>query len=75
MRVGNKEAKCLCGDIENMLHIYNCEYLNQNETQIPYNEIFNGNLESQKEIFRRMETNLEKRNEKLNNLHAIPVIL
>ena len=59
---GNKEAKCLCGDIETMLHIYNCESLNQNKTQIPYNEIFNGNLESQIEIFRRMETNLEKRN-------------
>ena len=60
---GNKET-CICGNEENMSHIYSCEYLNSKETTTPYERIFNGNLSEQIEIFRRFENNLKTRNDK-----------
>ena len=60
---GNKEAKCLCGEEENMPHIYSCKLINKVIPNINYSEIYNGNLNTQIEIFRRMENNLEKINQ------------
>ena len=56
-----KEEKCLCGKQENISHLYSCEILNEKKTTISFDEIFNGNLNNQMEIFRRMENNLEER--------------
>ena len=53
---GNKEAKCICGEEENMLHIYSCKLINEIIPSINYNKIYNGNLNTQIEVFRRMET-------------------
>ena len=59
---GNKEEKCICGAVETMPHIYTCNLINNTKPNInDYNEIYNGNLMNQIDIFRRMETNLEKR--------------
>ena len=63
---GKKEEKCLCGNIETMLHIYTCEIINPLKSEIPYSELYNGNLKNQIEIFRRFEQNMEKRNEMKN---------
>ena len=60
---GEKDEKCVCGKIETMPHIYNCEYLNGKKSKIIYNELYNGNLINQINIFRRMEENIEKRQE------------
>ena len=46
-----KEEKCVRGVLENMQHIYYCEFLNQKKLQLSYDLIFNGNLKSQIEIF------------------------
>ena len=59
---GNSEI-CICGNEENMSHIYSCEYLNMKEITSAYEKIFNGNLSEQIEIFRRFENNLKVRNE------------
>ena len=56
-----KEEKCVCGKFENMSHIYSCEILNKKKTKISFDEIYNGNLHNQIEIFRRIENNLEER--------------
>ena len=58
---GNKEEKCVCGKLENMSHIYTCELLNEKKTMISYDEIYNGCLNNQIEIFRRIENNLDER--------------
>ena len=42
-------------------NINSCEILNEKKTTISFGEIFNGNLNNQIEIFRRMENNLEER--------------
>ena len=60
---GNKDEKCICGAIETMAHIYYCKSLNQNSPEIPYDQIYNGNLNSQIEIFKRFEKNLEENKE------------
>ena len=60
---GKKEEKCICGKIESISHIYECKSLNKQETKLPYNEIYNGNLIKQMEIFRRLEKSLKERNE------------
>ena len=65
---GKKEEKCICGKIENISHIYECKSLNEQETKLPYNEIYNGNLNNQIEIFRRLEKSLKERNEMKTNI-------
>ena len=59
---GKKEEKCICGSEENLPHIYSCTKLNKIEPKIPYYQIYNGNLSTKLEIFRRIEINLEMRN-------------
>ena len=42
------ELKCVCGEMEDMLHIYKCELYNkQNETKLEYDKKFDGNLNEQ----------------------------
>ena len=60
---GQKEEKCVCGALESMQHIYYCEILNQKKPELSYDLIFNGNLKSQIEIFRKFTKNLETREE------------
>ena len=60
---GKKEEKCICGAIETMAHIYLCKSLNQNNQEISYDQIYNGNLNSQIEVFKRFQKNLEIRKE------------
>ena len=68
---GNKEEKCICGALETMQHIYCCEYLNQEKPEISYESIYNGNLKTQMEIFKRFRNSLESRN-KIKNGKSYP---
>ena len=45
---------------EDMSHIYQCEYLNEQELKIEYEKIFNGNLIEQTKVF--FEQNMKRRN-------------
>ena len=47
-----------------MIHIYTCEYLNEEETNIKFEKIFNGNMMEQMKVFRTFEKNMNKRNER-----------
>ena len=67
----NKDKKCFCGKIEDMVHIYNCEVLNSKPTNLQYQAIFTGNITQQIEVFKRFEQNLGKR-ETINNENKPP---
>ena len=58
----NSEYKCVCGKIENMKQIYQCEQFNEQiEPKLPYEKIFNGKLKEQIEVYRKFKQNLLKR--------------
>ena len=66
---GRKEFKCLCGEKENMKHIYQCELLSQKkEKSFEYEKIFNGTINQQTEIFRKVQQNLKQREEKISEI-------
>ena len=59
---GETEYPCICGETENMGHIYNCEILSERKTQIlKYEKIFDGTMDQQIEVLRNIKQNLEKR--------------
>ena len=60
---GQKDQKCVCGANENLQHIYSCQAFNTMKPEIQYNEIYNGNLKTQIQIYRRMEKCMEIRNQ------------
>ena len=69
-----KQNECLCGELEHMIHIYNCEFWSERKSEIvPYNNIYNGNIQKQIEVCRIFEQKLERRNEnmKTENTHVI----
>ena len=54
---------CVCGEIETMKHVYICEILNEKTVQSEvYENIYNGNIRKQIEVFRKFEENLNKYN-------------
>ena len=70
---GNQNV-CPCGEVENMVHIYNCEFWSERKNEkVPYNNIYNGNIQKQIEVYKIFEQNLERRNEsmKRENTHVI----
>ena len=45
---GKTEFKCICGEKENMSHLYKCELLRQKkEINLEYEKIFNGTINQQ----------------------------
>ena len=55
-------SKCVCGQNEDMKHIYNCEKLNQEKESFKFEKIFTGSLKEQVEIMKRFRNNIEIRN-------------
>ena len=69
---GRNEKCVMCDSIEDMNHIYNCEYLNEEEPKIEFERIFKGNLFEQIRVFRKFEKNMKKRNEEKSKTNQIP---
>ena len=44
--------KCVCGETEEMKHIYNCEMLRKSETGLTYLKIFIGYMKQQIEVYK-----------------------
>ena len=64
---GAEKTKCVCGEDEEMAHIYECKKLNSsNMIQIQYEEIYRNNPVKQSEILKIFEKNLEKRQQIIN---------
>ena len=56
------KAKCFCGEIEDMSHIYNCKIFNEEmNLSEKYENIYNGTIIQQTEILKKFEQNMEKR--------------
>ena len=59
----NNEEHCPCGILENMKHVYECEFWNDelksNET--PFEEIFKDNIENQIKVSKKFYKHLQKR--------------
>ena len=56
------EDTCICGDKEDMKHIFQCETINNGEQpELEYEKIFEGNISEQIKVFRHFERNFEKR--------------
>ena len=56
------EIKCGCGAIEDMVHIYECEQYNLVNLEIPFEKIYNGNLNQQIAVYRKFAQNWKSRN-------------
>ena len=65
-----ERKKCVCGEHENMEHIYSCLILNSNIEEICYQRIFGEDLRKIRIIYQRFRTNLEKRKDFI--AHGIP---
>ena len=63
-----KIEKCICGEKEDMMHIYSCKYLNNNEEVIPYEEILKEDVKLQSKVHKRFENNMKQR-EKLRDMN------
>ena len=68
----NENIKCICGEQENMAHIYQCGFLSSDKLNIEYEKIYNGNIHEQIEVFRKFENNLKIRNNSRNPLPCDP---
>ena len=56
------ETKCQCGEIEDMVHIYECKiFCDNKQPKIPYKQIFNGNLKEQILVYTKFSENLKTR--------------
>ena len=55
------ENKCVCGNKEEMKHIYECTNLNMKKVEVRYENIFNGTITEQKQILQRFKENLKTR--------------
>ena len=63
------ETKCDCGDIEDMVHIYECKiFCDNKQPKIPYKQIFNGNLKEQILVYTKFSENLKTRTKIKNNV-------
>ena len=60
---------CLCGELENLEHLYICEQFNidKNKEVTPYSEIYTNNISNQVKVLRRFEQIFLKREEILMN--------
>ena len=52
---------CICGEKENMIHIYNCEKLNTEKPREKYENIFGDNVKMIKYVLQRFSENLKER--------------
>ena len=52
---------CICGEKENMIHIYNCEKLNTEKPREKYENIFGNNVKKIRYVLQRFNENLKER--------------
>ena len=57
---GKSEKLCICGETEDMRHIYTCNHLNLETTKIPFEKIFEDDVRKLKIIQERFKNNYER---------------
>ena len=69
---GDKKYTCVCGESENIEHIYNCEILSkEKQEKISYENNYNGDMNQQIKVYQLVRQNLEER-KLLNNQMNFP---
>ena len=59
---GDEKYTCVCGESENIAHIYNCEILSKKKQEkISYENICNGSRNQQIKVYQLVRQNLEER--------------
>ena len=61
------EEKCICGEQITQQHIYSCQNYDKNIEYLPYERIFEENVNIQKQIYLRFKKNYENRKNKVIN--------
>ena len=56
-----EKFKCVCGQPENMVHVYTCEKLNSEKVNRTYENIYLNDVKDIEEIYRRFKNNMNKR--------------
>jgi hypothetical protein len=65
--MGKEEIKCICGEKEEMSHIYYCENLSENKkVSGRYENIYEDNVLKQVEVYKQFENNLKTREKFIN---------
>ena len=62
------EHECLCGEKENMEHVYSCKVLTTEKIDIHYENIYSENTHQISEVHRRFQINLKRREQLLNEI-------
>ena len=56
-----EKFKCVCGQPENMVHVYTCEKFNSEKVNRTYENIYLNDVKVIEEIYRRFKNNMNKR--------------
>ena len=56
-----KVINCVCGEKENMTHVYNCQKLNNTEPETNFEKIFGENIREIRNIEKRFRKNMKQR--------------
>ena len=59
-------CKCVCGQIEDMRHIYESECWDTENNEIPYEKMYSENIGELKKVYIQFQVKFEKREEFLN---------
>ena len=61
------KSRCICGEKENMMHIYNCKILNKERPKEIFDKIFENNLNKMEYILNRFKGNMKQREKLMEN--------
>jgi len=64
--------KCVCGQTEQMAHIYECINLNNKKVTMKYENIYTDNVENLKIVFKRFRKKHGRKRKKSNQETKIP---
>ena len=55
------EIKCVCGQREDMQHVYQCKYWNTEQETTEYEMVYRDNVKQQVNVYKRFISNYENR--------------
>ena len=64
--IENQEKNCICNKRQDIIHLYYCNQVNSTEPSIEYKLIYNGSIEQQLYILRRMQENINLERIRIN---------
>ena len=71
----NNVERCICGETENMSHIYTCNLFSHDKYEeiTPYEKIYLDNVSNQVKVLRRFENQFSKREQVMNEYRSNPL--